>query len=100
MLRPRSAWGGGKTLEGERVEELPPPQERALGAAECCFVAHRIPMGLDRRLLTRDDGACARIVAVKDGRGLARQRQLAEPPVADRKSTRLNSRTSCAPRLP
>src|SRR3546814_4455258 len=29
------------------------------------------------------DGACARIVEVKDGRGLERQRQLAEPPVAE-----------------
>src|SRR3546814_1086743 len=74
---------GCKTLEGERVEELPPPQERALGAAERCFVAHRIPMGLDRGLLTRDDGARARIVEVKDGCGLETQRQLAEPPVAE-----------------
>src|SRR3546814_18574201 len=61
---------GCKTLEGERVEELPPPQERALGAAERCFVAHRIPMGLARGLLTRDAGARARIVEVQDGCGL------------------------------
>src|SRR3546814_16957378 len=71
---------GCKTLEGERVEELPPPQERALGAAERCFVAHRIPMGLDRGLLTRDDGARERSVGVRDGFGLATPGQLAEPP--------------------
>src|SRR3546814_18043346 len=40
-------------------------------------------MGLDRGLLTRDDGARARIVEVKDGCGLETQRQLAEPPVAE-----------------
>src|SRR3546814_13316168 len=74
---------GCKTLEGERVEELPPPQERALGAAERCFVAHRIPMGLDRGLLTRDDGARARIAEENDGGGLETHRQSAEPRVAE-----------------
>lgn len=47
----------GQPLKCEGVEELPTPQESALGLAKLCFVADLRPMGFDARDLLRNDGA-------------------------------------------